>query len=60
MVKDIVTIGFAVDGICGSLAPGPITVGFMVGDCVIGDLGDAHTGWITTSRIIIEELNIQT
>ncbi|XP_062519249.1 collagen triple helix repeat-containing protein 1-like [Corticium candelabrum] len=46
-----------IEGYCENIPAGQIKVAFHVGKCArwTGTLYDAHTGWDSTSRIIIEE-----
>jgi len=45
-----------IEGHCNDIHKGKVRVGFWVGNC--GNKGDAnaHTGWISVSRIFIEEV----
>ncbi|XP_066289698.1 collagen triple helix repeat-containing protein 1-like [Branchiostoma lanceolatum] len=50
-----------IDGLCLNLLAGPVTVALNVGECAsVRANGDAHTGWNSYSRIIVEEVNIST
>ena len=46
-----------IEGYCENIPAGQIKVAFHVGNCArwIGTIYDAYTGWMSTSRIIIEE-----
>jgi len=45
------------EGYCENIPQGAVTVELWVGKCPRGNgLGDAHTGWSSVSRIIIEEV----
>ena len=46
------------EGYCENIPQGRVTVELWVGQCPGGHtLGDAHTGWISVSRIMIEEVS---
>ena len=46
------------EGYCENIPQGRVTVELWVGQCPSGDtLGDAHTGWESVSRIMIEEVS---
>ncbi len=46
-----------IEGYCNQVPKGHIRVGFWIGKCESGNsLGDGHTGWNSTSRIVIEEV----
>ena len=46
------------DGYCENIPQGAVRVELWVGQCSSGHaLGDAHTGWSSVSRIIIEEVS---
>ncbi|XP_078342953.1 collagen triple helix repeat-containing protein 1-like [Oculina patagonica] len=44
------------EGYCENLATGTVRVEFWVGTCTGEKHGDAHTGWNSVSRIMIEEV----
>ena len=44
------------EGYCENLARGTVRVELWVGKCSAHTLGDAHTGWNSVSRIMIEEV----
>ena len=44
------------DGYCENLARGTVSVELWVGKCSAFSLGNAHTGWNSVSRIMIEEV----
>ena len=45
------------EGYCVNIPQGAVTVQLWVGKCASNTLGDAHTGWNSVSRIIIEEVS---
>ena len=45
------------EGFCENIPQGVVTVGLWVGQCGSYTLGDANTGWIGVSRIMIEEVS---
>ena len=46
-----------VEGYCDEVPKGHIRVGFWIGKCEgYSQAGDGHTGWKSTSRIVIEEV----
>ena len=46
------------EGYCENIPQGRVTVELWVGQCPSGcTLGDAHTGWESVSRIMIEEVS---
>ena len=47
------------EGYCENIPQGRVTVELWVGQCHGGytQLGDAHTGWNSVSRIMIEEVS---
>ena len=51
------------EGYCRGLPAGTVRVVWNVGDCVNQnphyDVGDSHTGWVSTVRITIEEVNVE-
>ena len=47
-----------IEGRCNNIHKGKVRVGFWVGSCNTGHKNaDAHTGWVTMSRIFIEEVS---
>ena len=44
------------EGYCENIPQGTVRVELWVGQCESGSLGDAYTGHISVSRIIIEEV----
>ena len=44
------------DGYCENIPQGAVSVELWVGQCIGETLGDAHTGWNSVSRIMIEEV----
>jgi len=44
------------EGYCENLARGTVSVELWVGKCSGVSLGNAHTGWTSVSRIMIEEV----
>jgi len=44
------------EGYCENIPQGAVRVELWVGQCGSFNVGDAHTGWISASRIIIEEV----
>ena len=44
-----------IEGYCNEVPKGHIRVAFWIGKCQSGSLGDANTGWLSQSRIVIEE-----
>ena len=45
------------EGYCENLLQGAVRVKLWVGQCSDRTLGDAHTGWNSVSRIMIEEVS---
>ena len=45
-----------IEGHCNNIHKGKVRVGFWVGDCGSVKNGDAYTGWISVSRIFVEEV----
>ena len=45
-----------IEGYCNQVPKGHIRVGFWIGKCENYDLGDGYTGYISMSRIVIEEV----
>ncbi|XP_068692066.1 collagen triple helix repeat-containing protein 1-like [Montipora foliosa] len=45
-----------IEGHCGSIPKGKVRVGFWVGNCERHTPGDAYTGYISVSRIFVEEV----
>ncbi|KAI0229691.1 hypothetical protein LSAT2_019847 [Lamellibrachia satsuma] len=54
---------YYVEGYCRGLLAGDVRVEWNVGDCVnqnpLYDVGDSLTGWISTVRITVEEVNVE-
>ncbi|KAK2174692.1 hypothetical protein NP493_783g00000 [Ridgeia piscesae] len=52
-----------VEGFCRGLSAGNVHVVWNVGDCVNQNpsynVGDSYTGWISTVRIFVEEVNVK-
>ncbi|KAI0214612.1 hypothetical protein LSAT2_000257 [Lamellibrachia satsuma] len=49
-----------VEGYCRGMRAGPVTVAWNVGDCPGNyGAGNSFTGWVTTSRIIVEEVTVE-
>ena len=44
-------------GYCENISQGAVRVELWVGQCSGNTLGDAHTGWESVSRIMIEEVS---
>lgn len=44
------------EGYCPGINKGPVKVGLNVGSCNNYTGGDAHTGWNSVIRIIVEEV----
>ena len=54
----------SVEGYCRGIAAGNVKVGWNVGDVLFGvqrthNVGDSHTGWMSTVRIIVEEISVE-
>lgn len=53
----------SVEGFCRGLSAGNVHVVWNVGDCVNQNpnynVGDSYTGWISTVRIFVEEVNVK-
>ena len=45
------------EGYCENIPQGAVRVELWVGKCIGEPLGDAHTGWNSVSRIMIEEVS---
>ena len=45
-----------IEGYCSQVRKGHVRVGFWVGNCASYGNADAHTGWKSVSRIVIEEV----
>ena len=45
-----------IEGYCNQVPKGHIRVGFWIGKCESYSLGNGDTGWLSTSRIVIEEV----
>ena len=45
------------EGYCENIPQGAVRVELWVGQCTGETLGDAHTGWNSVSRIMIEEVS---
>ena len=45
------------EGYCENISQGAVRVSLWVGQCSSQILGDANTGWISVSRIMIEEVS---
>ena len=45
-----------IEGYCNQVPKGHIRVGFWIGKCKSGGLGNDYTGWPSISRIVIEEV----
>ena len=45
-----------VEGHCSDIPKGTVHVGFWVGNCEIRKAADAYTGYISVSRIFVEEV----
>jgi len=45
-----------IEGYCENIPRGVVRVGFNVGNCVGYSSVDAHSGWNSVSRIVIEEV----
>ncbi|KAL9953212.1 hypothetical protein ACROYT_G040591 [Oculina patagonica] len=45
-----------IEGHCNNIHKGKVRVGFWVADCNGVKAGDAYTGWISVSRIFVEEV----
>ena len=45
-----------IEGYCGSIPKGPLSVDFSVGTCSGFSVANAYTGWNSASRVIIEEV----
>ena len=47
-----------IEGVCEKIHKGTVRVGFWVGKCAGRKLADAHTGWISVSRMYVEEVTL--
>ena len=45
-----------IEGYCNEVPKGHIRVGFWIGKCEGYSLADGYTGWLSMSRIVIEEV----
>jgi len=45
-----------IEGHCNNIHIGKVRLGFWVGKCKNEKLADAYTGWVTLSRIFVEEV----
>ena len=45
-----------IEGVCENVHQGIVRVGFWVGNCASTSGADAYTGWISVSRIYVEEV----
>jgi len=45
-----------IEGYCQNIPKGMVRVGINVGNCARYDNADAHSGWNSVSRIVIEEV----
>ncbi len=45
-----------IEGYCSQVPKGHVRVEFWIGRCVGVSLGDGYTGWLSMSRIVIEEV----
>ena len=45
-----------IEGYCNQVPKGRIRVSFWIGKCESYSLGDGYTGFLSTSRIVIEEV----
>ena len=52
---------FAVEGLCRGVSAGNVDVTFNIGACTptAHNTGNALTGWQSTSRIVVEELDVK-
>ena len=46
----------SLEGYCENIPQGAVRVELWAGQCIGETLGDAHTGWNSVSRIMIEEV----
>ena len=51
-----VSVKTSIEGYCPGISKGHVKVGLNVGSCTGYTGGDAHTGWDSVSRIIVEEV----
>ena len=45
-----------IEGYCENIPKGQVRVGFNVGNCAGYGNADAHSGWNSVSRIVVEEI----
>ena len=45
-----------IEGYCHQISKGNVRIGFWVGNCKGYGNADAHSGWNSVSRIVIEEV----
>lgn len=45
-----------IEGYCQNIPKGRVRVGINVGNCARHDNADAHSGWNSVSRIVVEEV----
>ena len=45
-----------IEGYCENIPRGEVRVGFNVGNCAGYGNADAHSGWNSVSRIVVEEV----
>ncbi len=45
-----------IEGYCNQVPKGHVRVGFWIGTCEGRGLGNGNTGWLSMSRIVIEEV----
>lgn len=45
-----------IEGYCNNIPKGTVRIGFWVGNCQGHGNADAHSGWNSASRIVIEEV----
>ena len=45
-----------IEGHCNNIHKGKVRVGFWVGSCQVDSRNDVYTGWISVSRIYVEEI----
>ena len=46
----------AIEGYCDNIHKGKIRVGINIGNCAAFGNSDGYTGWMSVSRLIIEEV----
>ena len=54
--ESTLTVTANIEGYCNQVPKGHIRVGFWIGKCESFSLGDGHTGWLSMSQIVIEEV----